>query len=168
MKNFLVAKTVQNTMGQWGVWCEISYSVSLWKQFRCLSVWNSLEVSLAGGQGVDFQAMKALLPCIRETFQRNTKHISRDPAAQAMSNLTRAPLPGHLCLWRGPLVQDDIPTCRLARLGAVLTPRGGGKTTPIKVRKYMKYTNSTQPGRQVEELMHISILIPHLSLTWKC
>lgn len=62
MKNFLVAKTIQTTMGQFGgVGADVkSPSVSLWKQPRFLSVWNSLDVTLSGGQGMGFQGYKAI------------------------------------------------------------------------------------------------------------
>lgn len=55
MKSFLLAKTVQTTMSQGGGECDVKPRtlVSLWKQPRFLSVWNSLDVNLSDRQGVD-------------------------------------------------------------------------------------------------------------------
>lgn len=168
MKNFLVAKIIQSTMSQWNGgrgWCEI-YSVSLWKQPRFLSVWNSLEVNLSDGQGVDFQVCNALAALRHEDLLKRHKiHIHSSypinlEQSRKVSQLTLAGGVGAIHRCTGWLVQVDwhiarwfnIATTHLAPLGLMISSLEWGKIIRSSQSYEDKWNTGTEPTQDLTSI----------------
>ena len=129
MKSFLVAKTVQTT-SQWRVWWEPSSSVSLWKQPRFLSVWNSLDVNLSDRQGVDFQAYEVISALQHWNIPKKHKIHIHKPNGINQEQSHKVSQPEHK--WHSgraiQQMQDRLTSPQPTPLGWIISPLERRKT----------------------------------------